>query len=317
MAHGFLKSLPGEIRNQIYAELLSTDDVIALSNLRRDKACWPVAQTLGLTPALLRTCAQINDEATPFLYWRNTFFQEIEAPWEFESSALWRRCFERFEEPLTTCLASAHREDGPSRAVPSPWGPMVSSIGKLQVSIRSYSYFEWRFRHPSGLADEDRCDHVIKIALPPLLRLELLCIRILPRCLLAGNDIHNRENWTTVALGYETSDANRWRRCARHDLRRHLRQLLDHATLCSDTVIVAGKNYGPYIDRDVDGRLPLGLRQLLYTGKLIRSSKIKAYRELPPSSYMMRETLQKICAENDELLICPSGQEVAAQSIYY
>ncbi|KAK8209730.1 hypothetical protein IWZ01DRAFT_506543 [Phyllosticta capitalensis] len=68
--------LPGELRNQIYELLLTSDSLPSLQAKARH--CHTVTASSKLPradihPAILSTCRAIHEEATPILYARNTF----------------------------------------------------------------------------------------------------------------------------------------------------------------------------------------------------------------------------------------------------
>ena len=66
--------LPAELRNHIYRILLVSRLIPALRKLCVRNHCSDYAlPTLPIHPALLATCRQIHEEATPLLYGENTF----------------------------------------------------------------------------------------------------------------------------------------------------------------------------------------------------------------------------------------------------
>ncbi|GAB7345601.1 hypothetical protein MBLNU457_3900t1 [Dothideomycetes sp. NU457] len=69
-----LLCLPAELRIQIYTLLLSPPHLATIRRISSRGYCSDyVLPPLSLTPSLLGTCRQINDEATPILYGQNTF----------------------------------------------------------------------------------------------------------------------------------------------------------------------------------------------------------------------------------------------------
>ncbi|KAF4307881.1 hypothetical protein GTA08_BOTSDO04322 [Botryosphaeria dothidea] len=68
--------LPGELRNEIY-ELLLTPPELTTQQRRaaavHSSACSSLLPSADIHPAILSTCKQIHDEATPILYARNPF----------------------------------------------------------------------------------------------------------------------------------------------------------------------------------------------------------------------------------------------------
>lgn len=70
---GFL-ALPGELRNTIYALVLTPPYIPHLRSLATRGLCSDyVLPSLNLSPGLLRTCRQIHDEAASILYGTNQF----------------------------------------------------------------------------------------------------------------------------------------------------------------------------------------------------------------------------------------------------
>lgn len=69
-----LLALPAELRNEIYIHLLTSSYVPAIRRIStRGYVSDYVLPSLRLTPALLRTCRQIYDEALSVLYGHNIF----------------------------------------------------------------------------------------------------------------------------------------------------------------------------------------------------------------------------------------------------
>jgi len=69
-----LLSLPAELRLQIYTLLLSPPHLATIRRISSRGYCSDyILPPLSLTPSLLGTCRQINNEATPILYGQNTF----------------------------------------------------------------------------------------------------------------------------------------------------------------------------------------------------------------------------------------------------
>ena len=114
-SHVTFFSLPREIRDAIYEECLVSTDIIALSNLgttsRRKR--FP-KQALGLLPNLLRTCHQIEQEASEILYGANTFFVDLQPMWDYGKERHIRPLvdpFERSRHPYA-CLECSNQAFG-------------------------------------------------------------------------------------------------------------------------------------------------------------------------------------------------------------
>jgi hypothetical protein len=92
----FLDTFPPEIRNEIYKHLLCNpllEDTAAEIDAREgnedenddEEQTSPTAYFVqyGLSPAILRTCRQIYEEASIILYGHNTFYFVCRGPWEW------------------------------------------------------------------------------------------------------------------------------------------------------------------------------------------------------------------------------------------
>ncbi len=318
-SYSFLSSLPGEIRNMIYAECLLTDNVVAITNLRNDETSRPAHQALGLTPTLLRTCKQVYLEAVQILYNDNVFFAELQPAWTFHRSAQWQRCFQLSSDELSFCLGCIPQGRLPASEQPVSWSPAVAYVRKLQVSIRPYSYLEWCLKQPSAFPATIDCQHTTKRALPPELKLDLLVIRVNRRALMTRHNSRIRDNWALLALRYETGDAGEWRASGKRDMSRELRRVLGYGSLHSGTVVLAGTAFRPYVDCRVTGRLPSFLLRTLQTGCILRSSiGIEEDDDgLSEVDDAMRERFRYLSSRDGDMTVPSTSQSLALQSIYY
>jgi hypothetical protein len=73
----FLNKFPSEIRDRIYKNLLISDELAKPRSIGLNGVAHIVQNQYDLHPAILRTCNQIHDEASPILYEKNTFILEL------------------------------------------------------------------------------------------------------------------------------------------------------------------------------------------------------------------------------------------------
>ena len=267
---GFL-ALPREIRDVIYGECLVSTEVIDLSNLRMGSHNHPRFrhQALGLLPNILRTCRQIEEEASQVLYGSNMFSVELQPMWEYTKH---RKIRELLDDQMCArcpyaCLAccdkihSTHNmRYSRSRGTPCPifrptayarlvqitpaWSRRVHQVRRLHVALRPYSYNQWfnidtiRYWLLGIGCKEDRgmvhgCNHSQQHALPKLRNLDLLILHVSKLSLVLAE-----EDMDLVPIGLYPVDAKAWRASAREAMTRETSWLLSFAKQAAKVIVV-------------------------------------------------------------------------------
>jgi hypothetical protein len=125
----FLKKLPPEIRNQIYDLVLVNPDLATLLSISRESS-YGERMAYDLGPGLLRTCRQMNLEATPFLYEKNTFIMSF-APYSD-----WVHPIVSNSSPLTRY---SRRNTSSTISKVSNWKIIINSLGNTKIKTGSSS----------------------------------------------------------------------------------------------------------------------------------------------------------------------------------
>lgn len=314
-------TLPREIRDQIYAEcLLAPADVIPLSNLREDASLRPSSQKLGLVPSILRSCRQIYQEAVTMLYSENFFFADLVTPWTYTRPLRWRQCFQLAPEDLLLCLKCEQEQESSLSSLSSDnlaWAANTKLVRRLQVSIRPYSFLQWRLRQRSAFPNQlARCTHTLATAIPPNMTLGVLVVRILKRSLLYQDECIPRDNWFAIGFGYQGPDSVEWRRHATKDTSRNARALFAWGGRIAKVAILAGPDFVPYMFPPTIESPPRWMTRLLHSGKILDGS---VQSELPcleskHIGFVMRGHFERIALANDELVVDITGPELARRS---
>ena len=314
-------TLPREIRDQIYAEcLLTSSDVIPLSNLRTDASLRPPTQNLGLIPSVLRSCRQIHEEAVTVLYSENFFFADLVTPWAYTQPLRWRQCFQFEPDDLLICLKCEQEPESGRPSVNSDrsaWTANTGLVRRLQISIRPYSFLQWRLRQRSAFPNRFAgCAHTLATAIPSNLTLDVLIVRILKRSLLYQDEYIPRDNWFAIGFRYQGPDSVEWRRHATKDTSRVARALFALGARIAKVAILAGPDFVPYMFPTAIESLPRWMTRLLHSGRILDGS---VQSELPSLEskhigYVMRGYFERIALANDELVVDMTGPELARRS---
>ncbi|WPH01234.1 Hypothetical protein R9X50_00407100 [Acrodontium crateriforme] len=320
-------SLPRELRDMIYQYALTSNNSIALSNLRTDDSLRVPRQSLNISARLLQTCRQIYDEADSVLYGCNMFHVDLTSLWRFERSRLWRECFDAGGRELFACLTCqkenlSKQEEKISRGVdqpPEPWSESVHKVRRLQIAIRPYTYLEWHYKQRSDFVPTYRtCQHQFWSALPRRMDLDLIVIRKVSRSLMMRCDSGRLEQWNCISMRYETSDADQWRNHSARDSTRETFMLLNYACINAQMTILCGVEHGPVLENRMTGPFPRWLQSYFQGDKLCLGDFKDKYRplDLRHLGPFAREYYLEIVPTRGDLFVSPTATELSHRSIF-
>ncbi|KAK3070342.1 hypothetical protein LTR53_010626 [Teratosphaeriaceae sp. CCFEE 6253] len=285
-------TLPAEIRNQIYEELLVAGSVINLTALRSQGARSPRTERYGLAVHLLVVCRQVYCEALPILYGQNAFYYDLEAMWGYHRPKAWRVRFDLELDDLYTCLKCQMYQDikndlgtpalDTHLGQDAVWSPNIKLVRRLQVTLNAFSYPEWRYRHRTAFPRHNfTCPHSVRFSLPQHLQADLLVIRSPSRALMSGAEGSIGQNWYNIAARYHSTDAQQWRRRCDRDRARDYTDLVAYAQIHARYVILTGTK--PRIESSAHEGVPGYIREFLRTGLFSVQRAIEPLNEQLPS----------------------------------
>ena len=198
----FLERLPAELRKDIFKHLLVNPDLETEAYLRRVQSVYDDNKGLGLSPAILRTCRKIYEEASDVLYRSNKFVVAIfcdklghcrilnhrysfcQFPREYDADVV--PAFKRVKHWKVTLIRKAYTslEDAPAGFVNFCRALTDSQVESLEISVQREDKSSSKHLTHQYIA--------IKIALEPL---ELL--RNLPKLVI--NEVDQEDN-TVITL---------------------------------------------------------------------------------------------------------------------
>lgn len=319
--------LPRELRDCVYVECFIARRAISLQNLRSSPS-RPVSQHLNLIPNLLASCRQIYEEGIAKLYGENLYFVDLTSSWRFSRSLQWCNCVGLLAEQFDICVAC--QQANPDRSAPDgepallAWNPNLSRVWRLQVSLQQYTYSQWKYRQPSAFPRVPHgCLHIVQGALPPLLNLRLLIVRILGRSLLSVGDSKRPSRWHAVSLRYNDRDIEQWKLEGHADLSRSVEDVLRYGKQTADSIVFSDSGRSPCVLT----RATLSwtfLNDLLRTRRCFKKEGLdSAFHETSDrlnmytsgGSRRLRERACAVARRSGSRLVSLDGEEIAFTSI--
>ena len=238
----------------IYTLCLVTAEMIPLSNLQNRISQRPARLQLGLSPSILLVNRQVSVEAMKFLYGWNTFFVDLLSSWtctgvrgisRFRNRQICVKCSRTslHHDRATQIMNLTPRKIG---TLPVSWNPRVRFVRRLQISLRSYSFQQWRKFNDIASCISDgcnpawRCLHQYHYAVPPVMHLDLLILHIREPGVLNAEDVDFLCTSNSCAAEYIFGrSAAIWRKHVQKDMRRELCWLLSFARGQAETVVMS------------------------------------------------------------------------------
>lgn len=317
--------LPRELRDRIYAECFVSTRPINIRNLSMSHKSL-VSPRLCLAPNLLSTCRQVHEEGIVKLYGENLYFVDFTSSWRFSRSLQWRECFEIEAEQLDICLVC--QRTGLHGLIPNAelsqeeWNPNLSRVRRLQISLRQYTYSQWKYRQPSLFPRIPRgCLHVPYAILQRQLCLDLLIVRVLERSLLSIEDSSLPSSWHTVSQRYNVRDVELWKSEGAEDLARLVEDVLQIATPKANNIFISGLGHTPWIYIKTT-ETPRYILDILKMGQYFRNEGPRPKIRLPllggKSAKISQRVREKVCTiarMSGSKVACLHGEQIAFTNI--